>query len=1047
MNPTVIREVDDAHLLQSVGYDCEDMMHSSKISMLYKVNRSGKKFVAKALRPEHRTDSEICTVFRNEILMHLSLKPGTEEYRATTLPKSGWNYIAPAIEACQDVGKTGAAISGGVDFLIVEFVEGVDLENLLETPLAPIQAVRIALQFCIGMEYCRYKKHEFIHRDVKPLNVMISRADSSVKIIDFGLAKSVSRTGGTGFGTTGYMDDYAIQGRGDLQSDIYAFGVSLGQMVSNPVCEHWKTREQRGLQCTPGCRYRCRPFTKVLDLTYPSDVNDELKELVRSCVYTRSQRPTSFTGIRKKLEGLVPSLELDLAAGKYIECDVCRFVRRTRETSCPLCGQEGGARFTAEPTRIAAGQSVTLRWRVAGAERVRIEPGVGERDGEGSCLVQPLRSIEYILRARVGGREIAKVVPVDVQATEQLPPPPPTGYFFAAPEEICQGETCTLKWSFSEDSMLRVDPGVGPVKARDEMAVSPAVDTTYVVTGNSQGRAVRKEVNVRVIARPEIKSFVATPSSISAGEAAELRWETNVSQVVIDQQGVTRPGTGSLRVEPQQSTTYQLTASNRAGTARAEATVSIRDKEFVLIAAGAFQSGCSSEMADKLLAKFSLNPANKPNLIQRPEATRTLPAFQITRTAITNSQYWEFVRATEHPMPPDWDASANPPFPEGMETYPVINVDWHDANRYCEWKDGRLPREEEWERAARSVDGRLYPWGNEYEKERCNGEEAGHGGTVPGDYHKDGASPEGVLNLVGNVWEWTATETPLRCAGRGGSYRHPGAWAGLPFLDFISASATAKASDVGFRVVRSAAAGEVVTQITVNSLDLQLVPGGVFRSGIPAAAAAQIAQVAEEFGGADGTKFVQSFSERDCYMGGFYISRYPVTNAQYLQFVQATNHAQPTTWLQANPPFPQALANVPVVQVSLQDALAFAKWMGAKFRMPTGREWDKAARGPHGALFPWGDTYDPRRCNCSEARLNRILPVNASIHATSPYGVVGMTGNVAEWVISEMPRRGGSYQCDCAYFGLGFLSLADAPMGTRTEDTGFRCVRDLSSKR
>ena len=161
---------------------------------------------------------------------------------------------------------------------------------------------------------------------------------------------------------------------------------------------------------------------------------------------------------------------------------------------------------------------------------------------------------------------------------------------------------------------------------------------------------------------------------------------------------------------------------------------------------------------------------------ERPARKVTLKAFAIDRTEVTRADYAACVAAKRcKPVPHEPAAATADP------KLPVTGVDWNDAQTYCRFAGARLPTEAEWEKAARGEDGREYPWGNDADCARGNwgsfeGEgpcaDKNPGRPVPVGQYPSGASPYGVLDLGGNVWEWVADkydEDPKRRVVRGGS--------------------------------------------------------------------------------------------------------------------------------------------------------------------------------------------------------------------------------------------------------------------------------------
>jgi len=172
--------------------------------------------------------------------------------------------------------------------------------------------------------------------------------------------------------------------------------------------------------------------------------------------------------------------------------------------------------------------------------------------------------------------------------------------------------------------------------------------------------------------------------------------------------------------------------------------------DMVYIPAGSFVMGTSEEEAQRLAGQYAVHPGLF--LLEAPKRTVELKAFWIDRFPVTNAQYAAFCKAT---------GRRPPSVPQDQAEHPIANVGWESADAYARWAGKRLPTAEEWEKAARGADGRLYPWGNEWDDEATRIHDPRSPRTealaTPVGCFPRGASPYGVLDLCGNVAEWTAT--------------------------------------------------------------------------------------------------------------------------------------------------------------------------------------------------------------------------------------------------------------------------------------------------
>ena len=208
------------------------------------------------------------------------------------------------------------------------------------------------------------------------------------------------------------------------------------------------------------------------------------------------------------------------------------------------------------------------------------------------------------------------------------------------------------------------------------------------------------------------------------------------------------------------------------------------------------------------------------------------------------------------------------------------------------------------------------------------------------------------------------------------------------------------------------------------------------------------------------------FHEKQMQVAPFFIDKYPVTNAQFKQFLDATHYAPQDAihflrdW--KNGSYPQGWENRPVTWVSLEDARAYAAWAGK--RLPHEWEWQLAAQGADGRRYPWGNDLQlanipaPDFASATPRTMHGPDPVDAHPAGASPYGVMDMAGNVWQWTdefTDEHTRaaivRGGEYyqpQGSIWYFPNTIRNdehskvLLMAPGYDRSGGVGFRCVRD-----
>ena len=211
--------------------------------------------------------------------------------------------------------------------------------------------------------------------------------------------------------------------------------------------------------------------------------------------------------------------------------------------------------------------------------------------------------------------------------------------------------------------------------------------------------------------------------------------------------------------------------------------------------------------------KFTMGFDGSDEPSEKPEHIETMNPFFIDKTEVTVGDYYKFMRAKNHAAPDGWPQNwKNGNFQSGEERLPVTGVSFFDASEYAEWAGKRLPTEKEWEYAARGTDKRLYPWGNDFDATRANVGDSQKNAPIAVGSYSAGQSPFGVLDMAGNVAEWTGSDsfrypdsqaTPK--SGkivRGGSFRASKVYAMTTTRTAVQVDR--KYPDIGFRCAKRA---------------------------------------------------------------------------------------------------------------------------------------------------------------------------------------------------------------------------------------------------
>lgn len=679
-------------------------------------------------------------------------------------------------------------VRGTMPFLVMEYVNGQSLQDILadEKVMPPARALEFAS--AIGAGVAAAHRQNIVHRDLKPLNIMTQLGQpvsQGLKILDFGLAKIKSgellgsfiqaKTSGL-MGSPFYMaPEQWSDDEPDARADIYSLGIILYQMLAGDV-------PYKG-SSIPSI------MKKHLTLPLPSfksmgvDVSPRLEAAVQHA-------------LEKEVAERTPSVEVFLSELRAAIGDFGSTLHINRQT-----GNLDANETMHSPAISTGSPSVPPTSQVAFDSMAGTvsSAALGAEEQAQIAASRAEYEREQQQRDRIAREELDREAEARRHATEEKERKRKEEEERKRKEEEDrvnrerqqreQMERVERQAKELEERLSRLATSMPPGATIAESA--PAVGVNAGVAGSNSFRGVAGSL-------PGVStSLPGTLAPQAKGNSMLLIGGVVLVVLLVAGGGgaayfLTRPKPTPPVVgqtTPPTHPTNNLTGSTKA--------------DQVEIPGGTFQMG-----------------RNDGPPQERPEHSVTVPKFFMDRTEVTNAEYAGFVRDMSYEVPSHWVRGQ--PLP-GQEQWPVVNVSPKDAEAFAAWRskrDGvtyRLPTEEEWEFAARSGgEYKTYPWGDAWQDNRAVVKEAT---PQPVGTYADGKDRWGVVDLIGNAWEWTSSKASIYNDGaeipsaskewvvaRGGSYASDPKDRQIPvsatYRDWFPP--TTRHQNFGFRLVRSA---------------------------------------------------------------------------------------------------------------------------------------------------------------------------------------------------------------------------------------------------
>lgn len=285
--------------------------------------------------------------------------------------------------------------------------------------------------------------------------------------------------------------------------------------------------------------------------------------------------------------------------------------------------------LTADPMSIMVGESATLAWTSSDADTIRFDQGIGSAALQGSLTVSPIETTTYTLTAIGPGGTTTKSVTVTVTYPE------PTVSFSATPLAITLGESVTLSWTTTDADNVVIEPGIGTVTPNGSITVAPTATTTYTISVSNPGTQVPVTASVTVTVNfpPPVISFSADKTDVAAGESVFLTWDTTYAQAIILEPGSVALGeSGSMEVNPLETTTYTLTATGQGGTVSETVTVTVAEPSPINLTITTPVNGTAVNMPETIVT----GTINHENGIETGVIVNGVPALIYNGTYVAN---------------------------------------------------------------------------------------------------------------------------------------------------------------------------------------------------------------------------------------------------------------------------------------------------------------------------------------------------------------------------------------------------------------------------